>query len=1124
MKVKAMIKGKHQLFLIVSLWVLSNPSFSMTFSVNSTDDALDMDITDAICMSLNTKCTLRAAIQQANALPGSDRIEILAGTYLLTLSGADEDSGLSGDLDITDSVTIVGADKQLTIINAGGIDRIIDIHNTISVTLSNITLTGGVASGDSNSNAADGGAIRIFDGPFIPPIDSQILLNNLLIKDNTALLGKGGGISFNGSNATVTIDKVELRGNQALVGGGMNVEGRINIFDSFIIDNSATETGGGVFHSGDVVFENTRVENNRVGRSGGGISANGNTLFYGGTLNGNGVIAGNNQIVNGAGIYWTDGGNIDPSHVYFIKTDVSSNIATGSGGGLYINSSLSNADKNRVVIASVNIDNNKADANGGGILNIGAVRISDTRVLDNQAGKSAGGIYILAETAQTSETVIAHSVISRNRVTSTAALTVRGGGIRFSGGNLRIENTTISKNSASNGSNTGDGGGLYLSASIPIGPAQFEHVTLFENVVGTSGQAANLYALAFSSVLNIKHSIIANSQAAENCVASITSLDYNLDSANSCVFNLANDKVQTDPSLGQLQVSVGRTETHQPNNGSPIIGVIPEAGCLATDQVFQARRNGVSCDSGAFETNAIAAQVGEVALQGRYSVNESTANLEIILSRINGSTGQVDIDLITHADSATSGASGKDFSAGPFSVHWAHAEVGPKTINIAITDDSIYEAEEQFRIHLIDTLGSLAWSTLPEAIVTITDDDTRRAVPIDFAQVVAQVTEANRRIFITVERSELFSMDELELGYQIISAGTAVSVEDYILSDGSIIFPKNISRQPIIVEIIDDNYAEPAETLIIQLTEMIDPVILTDATKTFTLTINDDGDASVGVETLAFETTALVAIEGGTGYELVVVRKNGSSNAVSVDYKILSGATATIDEDFTIAGSGTLQFPSGVQQQAIAIVIVDDAAEENNESFTLELFNPQSSGNIELGQQTTAKVVIPQNDVTDSTAVGTLSFSQASYLVGEDAGVVTITINRSNGNNGELSVELVLAGDAQQGVDYTLSKTSLLFANQQSFMSVDLSIINDDIMESDEMLSITLSAATTNHLGTPKITQVIIKDDDTDNSNAGADSGGGGGGAVFLLLIPMVLRGNRYRRLLTPFFRPRSQA
>src|SRR4051794_26980048 len=52
--------------------------------------------------------SLRAAIIQATASHGHDTIIVPAGTYTLTLAGANEDYAATGDLDIRNHITISG--------------------------------------------------------------------------------------------------------------------------------------------------------------------------------------------------------------------------------------------------------------------------------------------------------------------------------------------------------------------------------------------------------------------------------------------------------------------------------------------------------------------------------------------------------------------------------------------------------------------------------------------------------------------------------------------------------------------------------------------------------------------------------------------------------------------------------------------------------------------------------------------------------------------------------------------------------------------------------------------------------------------------------------------------------
>jgi CSLREA domain-containing protein len=94
------------------------------FAVDSTVDEIDAAPGDGNCISTPSgQCTLRAAIMEANALAGDDTINLPAGIYTLTLAGVNEDAGLTGDLDITSTVTIEGAGAESTVIDANALDR-----------------------------------------------------------------------------------------------------------------------------------------------------------------------------------------------------------------------------------------------------------------------------------------------------------------------------------------------------------------------------------------------------------------------------------------------------------------------------------------------------------------------------------------------------------------------------------------------------------------------------------------------------------------------------------------------------------------------------------------------------------------------------------------------------------------------------------------------------------------------------------------------------------------------------------------------------------------------------------------------------------------------------------------
>src|SRR5512143_593023 len=119
-----------------------------TFSVNSPADvAASVPLDNGVCETApgNGVCTLRAAIMKANHYPGGGatiNFELPGVvTYTLTLppSGADDEA--SGDLNITNTLTIIGHGAGNTIIDGNTTDRVLAIDTSlIPVTISGVTV------------------------------------------------------------------------------------------------------------------------------------------------------------------------------------------------------------------------------------------------------------------------------------------------------------------------------------------------------------------------------------------------------------------------------------------------------------------------------------------------------------------------------------------------------------------------------------------------------------------------------------------------------------------------------------------------------------------------------------------------------------------------------------------------------------------------------------------------------------------------------------------------------------------------------------------------------------------------------------------------------------------------
>ena len=267
----------------IALWVVSASltfQFSAqakSFNVNSVQDAVDVNPGDGICATATGECTLRAAIQETNALPGADEIFVPGAVYTITIPGALEDCAASGDLDITDDLTIRGAGAQATIVDGGGLDRVFQVlppqpqcggTGVVSpnVRISGLTMRNGNVAATNDSGGGIYNSIPGAQGGFLTLVD-------VVVTGNSATFG--GGI-FNGWGASASMKGVTISNNAAAYGAGLYTRerGEVKITNSTISGNRATGGGGGIdtFFFANLLLTNVTIAENRAALVGGGIN------------------------------------------------------------------------------------------------------------------------------------------------------------------------------------------------------------------------------------------------------------------------------------------------------------------------------------------------------------------------------------------------------------------------------------------------------------------------------------------------------------------------------------------------------------------------------------------------------------------------------------------------------------------------------------------------------------------------------------------------------------------------------------------------------------------------------------------------------------------------------------
>jgi CSLREA domain-containing protein len=268
-----------------------------TFVVNSEADAVDATPGDGVCETVTGggTCTLRAAILEANALAGADSVTLPVGEYAsATALPGSGDTPEVADFDITGDLQITGAGPGASIIEGNyelqneAPDRVLEIGVGATVTLTGVTIHGGLTIYASGGGILNHGTLTLSDcvvhanGVSAYPIlvpgggiysDGTLTVTRCDVSENYTF-GNGGGIANDG---TLVVEDSVLRANTGSSGGGIANSGTLTVRNSTVAANRARGTfnsslydaegaGAGIFDAGGTgSVEHTTISGNIVG-------------------------------------------------------------------------------------------------------------------------------------------------------------------------------------------------------------------------------------------------------------------------------------------------------------------------------------------------------------------------------------------------------------------------------------------------------------------------------------------------------------------------------------------------------------------------------------------------------------------------------------------------------------------------------------------------------------------------------------------------------------------------------------------------------------------------------------------------------------------------------------------
>ena len=1100
----------------------SPPLAAMTLTVNSLGDQADASVGNGSCDvdtgTSGDQCTLRAAMQEANAVFGADTIGFtVTGTINLT-----------GTLPtLVSDMTITGPGSTLLTVrrDTGGIYRIFTI-NSGTIAISGMTITNGRTAdgvlGTGNNVGPSGGGVLQSSG--------SLTLTDVVLTGNTT--GKGyddlsSGSSFGGFGG---------------FGGGIDAAGTL-IMTNCVVSNNTTGRGGdggspgpggrgaGIFLEAQAkaTLNNVTVSGNVTGIGGGPSSS---------TRSGDGA----GIWVGGSGFQVT--ATLDMTNCLITNNRTADSLRySGGGGGLYIiggKATLtdSNVTNNRTGNGSTS---NGSAGSGAGIFNNGNLNVSGSAISGNIAGDGSSGsdTNIGGGIANVFILNMVNSTVSGN---STGAGSSRGGAI-YTNNFLSLTNCTITGNNDPNNH----------PGVVATNTVNTRNTIIARN--GPGGAGPDIESGFTTLTLNSQgHNIIGN--------------------AGGIGFTGLGDQVGVDPLLGPLANNGGNSFTHALLAGSPALDAgdncvtdVAHCGDANIPQLLRDQRGfsrivdgpdantTATVDIGAYEKQAVFPNLPDASttedtqaivafdLDDIASVTSVTAtasnttlvpiNPSVVLVNstavlaINPAANLSGLTDITVTVIRTGGSASATFKLTVIGVNDApsftkgsdqsvNENIPSQTVNNWATTISAGPADESGQtvaFQIVSNSNASLFSVAPAissngtltytpatgmsgtALITIrlsdnggtgnggSDTSATQSFNINvleggnlhFSSFSYNVSESAGSFLITVSRSG-GSAGEARVNYATSNSG-ATAGEDYTATSGTLTFANGVTSQTFSVPILGDTFDEnDFESIALTLSSPAGSGGL-GSPSTSTLNINDD-DAR---PTVSINDVQLLEGHSGMTDAVFTVTLTGETALQAIVGFGTSNNTTTMS-DYQPT-SGQLTFNPGETTKTITVSVVGDTLGETNETFFVNLSFSTNSNIVRFRGTGTI--------LNDDTSV---QFNAPTYLPNESFVSVSFTVNRTGITSGSSTVNYATSdsagtatcgtatGNASANCDYTGASGTLSFSPGETSKTFNVPFVDDGWIEGNENFMLTLSSPTGATLGSPASAIVTI----IDNDSAGA--------------------------------------
>lgn len=434
--------------------------------------------------------------------------------------------------------------------------------------------------------------------------------------------------------------------------------------------------------------------------------------------------------------------------------------------------------------------------------------------------------------------------------------------------------------------------------------------------------------------------------------------------------------------------------------------------------------------------------------------NSGTTNISFEVKLSNAASQPVSVDYKTIGRTAESSA---DFVQTSGNLVFP-AGTTTQTVNLTVNGDVLDEDDETFTLTLSNPSNVVITDGV--GVARIIDNDSPPGLSIGNASVV----EGDTGTTILSLPVNLSGASGRRIKAQVSTeAVTAASNQDYQSISEKIFFDAGEVSKNILISVNPDYRVEPDETLNVNLTAPVN-VNLTNNQATATI-LNDD----VG-GVIQFSASSVSVSESGSTAAIIVSRTDGNASDVVVQYNTIDG-TAKAGKDYQTV-TGNLTFGANETSKTISVPILNDALNEDTETFSLSLQNVSGGGT--LGGQTSITVNLQDNDPLPQLSVSNYSVAEGN------SGLTTInlSLNLLAVSGREVSIKYATQnGTAAEPNDYLSATGTVNFAAGETSKTIQLSIVGDATFEPDETFNFVLSNAVNGEISNGFANITILNDD-----------------------------------------------